>query len=118
VTPKPGSRSRMALLLTSSSLARSLIRTLSIRPVFLRISAKSSSEPPGSCAAPWVGQLTRCFGALSSAATCAGCYCLAGRASRLRAFRSPLLDFLLLTSEGHGFSRAVTLPKIPRGFSP
>ena len=33
-TPKPGSRSRMALLLTSSSLARSLIRTLSIRPEF------------------------------------------------------------------------------------
>jgi fumarate reductase subunit D len=32
VTPTSGSASRMALLLTSSSLARSLIRTLLIRP--------------------------------------------------------------------------------------
>jgi hypothetical protein len=32
VTPTCGSASRMALLLTSSSLARSLIRTLLIRP--------------------------------------------------------------------------------------
>jgi hypothetical protein len=32
VTPTRGSASRMALLLTSSSLARSLIRTLLIRP--------------------------------------------------------------------------------------
>jgi hypothetical protein len=35
VTPTTGNTSRMALLLTSSSLARSLIRTLLIRP-FLR----------------------------------------------------------------------------------
>ncbi len=34
VTPTSGSASRMALLLTSSSLARSLIRTLLIRPFF------------------------------------------------------------------------------------
>jgi len=34
VTPTCGSESRMALLLTSSSLARSLIRTLLIRPFF------------------------------------------------------------------------------------
>ena len=34
VTPTIGSASRMALLLTSSSLARSLIRTLLIRPFF------------------------------------------------------------------------------------
>jgi len=34
VTPTIGRASRMALLLTSSSLARSLIRTLLIRPFF------------------------------------------------------------------------------------
>jgi hypothetical protein len=37
VTPTIGSTSRMALLLTSSSLARSLIRTLLIRPFLLRV---------------------------------------------------------------------------------
>ena len=50
VTPTSGSVSRIALLLTSSSLARSLIRILevsTIRPLFLRISAKSSSQPHG-----------------------------------------------------------------------
>ena len=36
VTPTSGSTSRIALLLTSSSLARSLIRILLIRPFFLR----------------------------------------------------------------------------------
>jgi hypothetical protein len=43
-----GRRSRISLLLTSNSLARSLIRILGcIRPVFLRISVKSSSQPHG-----------------------------------------------------------------------
>jgi len=37
VTPTIGSTSRMALLLTSSSLARSLIRTLLIRPFLPRV---------------------------------------------------------------------------------
>ncbi len=48
VTPREGRSSRISLLLTSSSLARSLIRTFGcIRPVFLRISVKSSSQPHG-----------------------------------------------------------------------
>ena len=48
VTPTSGSVSRMALLLTSSSLARSLIRTLLIRPFLPRVVLKSSSQPHGS----------------------------------------------------------------------
>jgi hypothetical protein len=47
VTPTSGSASRMALLLTSSSLARSLIRTLLIRPFFSPRCARSSSQPHG-----------------------------------------------------------------------
>ncbi len=47
VTPTRGSASRMALLLTSSSLARSLIRTLLIRPFFSPRCARSSSQPHG-----------------------------------------------------------------------
>jgi len=48
LTPREGRRSRISLLLTSSSLARSLIRTFGcIRPWFLRISVKSSSQPHG-----------------------------------------------------------------------
>ena len=48
LTPREGRRSRISLLLTSSSLARSLIRTFGcIRPLFLRISVKSSSQPHG-----------------------------------------------------------------------
>jgi hypothetical protein len=47
-TPIEGRRSRISLLLTSSSLARSLIRIFGcIRPVLLRISVKSSSQPHG-----------------------------------------------------------------------
>jgi hypothetical protein len=48
VTPTSGSASRIALLLTSSSLARSLIRILLIRPFFPPDSpAKSSYQPHG-----------------------------------------------------------------------
>ena len=47
VTPTSGSASRMALLLTSSSLARSLIRTLLIRPFFSPRCARSSLQPHG-----------------------------------------------------------------------
>jgi hypothetical protein len=48
VTPISGSTSRIDLLLTSSSLARSLIRILLIRPFVLRtVSAKSSYQPHG-----------------------------------------------------------------------
>ena len=47
VTPTRGSASRMALLLTSSSLARSLIRTLLIRPFFSPRCARSSLQPHG-----------------------------------------------------------------------
>ena len=47
VTPTSGSASRMALLLTSSSLARSLIRTLLIRPFCSPRCARSSSQPHG-----------------------------------------------------------------------
>ena len=48
VTPTSGSTSRMALLLTSSSLARSLIRILLIRPFCSSaLSAKSSCQPHG-----------------------------------------------------------------------
>src|SRR4029077_16241916 len=48
VTPTRGSASRMALLLTSSSLARSLIRTLLIRPfLYPAFVLKSSSHPHG-----------------------------------------------------------------------
>jgi hypothetical protein len=47
VTPTCGSASRMALLFTSSSLARSLIRTLLIRPFFSPRCARSSSQPHG-----------------------------------------------------------------------
>jgi len=48
VTPTTGSTSRMALLLTSSSLARSLIRTLLIRPFLCpRVVLISSSQPHG-----------------------------------------------------------------------
>jgi hypothetical protein len=48
VTPASGSTSRMALLLTSSSLARSLIRILLIRPLFPpNCPAKSSCQPHG-----------------------------------------------------------------------
>ncbi len=48
VTPTRGSASRMALLLTSSSLARSLIRTLLIRPfLYSAFVLKSSSHPHG-----------------------------------------------------------------------
>jgi len=57
VTPTSGSTSRMALLLTSSSLARSLIRTLLIRPFLYSVFALSlhrsltefSSTHPRSC---------------------------------------------------------------------
>ena len=47
VTPTCGSASRMALLFTSSSLARSLIRTLLIRPFCFPACARSSSQPHG-----------------------------------------------------------------------
>ena len=47
VTPTTGSVSRMALLLTSSSRARSLIRTLLIRPFVLRAVVRSSLRPHG-----------------------------------------------------------------------
>ena len=48
VTPTSGSTSRIDLLLTSSSLARSLIRILLIRPFFPPdYSAKSSYQPHG-----------------------------------------------------------------------
>src|SRR5271169_4445115 len=48
VTPTSGSTSRMALLLTSSSLARSLIRTLLIRPfLYPAFVLKSSLHPHG-----------------------------------------------------------------------
>jgi hypothetical protein len=47
VTPTVCSTSRMALLLTSSSLARSLIRTLLIRPFVPRVVLMSSSHPHG-----------------------------------------------------------------------
>ena len=48
VTPTSGSASRMALLLTSNSLARSLIRTLLIRPfLYPALCSKSSSQPRG-----------------------------------------------------------------------
>ena len=48
VTPTSGSASRIALLLTSSSLARSLIRILLIRPFFPPdCPAKSSYQPHG-----------------------------------------------------------------------
>ena len=47
VTPTIGRASRMALLLTSSSLARSLIRTLLIRPFFSPRCARSSLQPHG-----------------------------------------------------------------------
>jgi len=48
VTPTMGNTSRMALLLTSSSLARSLIRILLIRPLFPPdCPAKSSYQPHG-----------------------------------------------------------------------
>jgi hypothetical protein len=47
VTPTRGRVSRMALLLTSSSLARSLIRTLLIRPFFSALGLMSSSRPHG-----------------------------------------------------------------------
>jgi hypothetical protein len=49
VTPTSGSTSRMALLFTSSSLARSLIRTLLIRPFLPRVVLMSSSHPHGVC---------------------------------------------------------------------
>ena len=54
VTPISVRTSRIALLLTSSSLARSLIRTLLIRPRFsFELSAKSSFQPHGiSCKFP------------------------------------------------------------------
>src|SRR5580704_955800 len=45
VTPTAVSTSRMALLFTSSSLARSLIRTLLIRPFLPRVVLRSSSQP-------------------------------------------------------------------------
>jgi len=45
VTPTACRTSRIALLLTSSSLARSLIRTLLIRPFLLPRVLRSSSEP-------------------------------------------------------------------------
>jgi hypothetical protein len=48
VTPTTESTSRMALLFTSSSLARSLIRTLLIRPFFVpRVVPRSSLQPHG-----------------------------------------------------------------------
>ena len=48
VTPTIGNTSRMALLLTSSSLARSLIRTLLIRPFLCpALCPRSSSHPHG-----------------------------------------------------------------------
>jgi len=48
VTPTSGSTSRIALLLTSNSLARSLIRILLIRPFIPpQISVKSSYQPHG-----------------------------------------------------------------------
>jgi hypothetical protein len=47
VTPTSGSASRMALLLTSSSLARSLIRTLLIRPFLYPVFLRSSLRPHG-----------------------------------------------------------------------
>ena len=49
VTPTSVNTSRMALLFTSSSLARSLIRTLLIRPFLLRVVLMSSSHPHGVC---------------------------------------------------------------------
>jgi hypothetical protein len=52
VTPTSGSASRMALLLTSSSLARSLIRTLLIRPFLyseLRLGLHCSLTESASC---------------------------------------------------------------------
>ena len=52
VTPTSGSASRMALLLTSSSLARSLIRTLLIRPFLypaFRLSLHRSLTESASC---------------------------------------------------------------------
>jgi hypothetical protein len=47
VTPTSASVSRIALLLTSSSRARSLIRTLLIRPFILRVLVRSSLRPHG-----------------------------------------------------------------------
>ena len=66
VTPTSGSTSRMALLLTSSSLARSLIRILLIRPLNPPpCPAKSSYQPHGvSCkyAGPHTNLLARLGG--------------------------------------------------------
>jgi hypothetical protein len=60
VTPTSGSASRIALLLTSSSLARSLIRILLIRSFFPPdYPAKSSYQPHGvgfHCTLPWCAQ--------------------------------------------------------------